>query len=241
MLQLAVELVRIRSFFGDAPYSDCLPSCHPQVLGTAPYVTMTRVSLRQRANRRATRRACFLTHVVLLEVSALCDVEGIESGDEYDVPDSLLWLLLSRRKLRALVANRYLHMGRDLAPKTAEWGNYVLDALPEHRWRGLVRIDRSTYTLLTDLLSEHLPESRVPLDRPISTDRVQNIALFRLGLDGNSASTLIFFLLYNCGHVRVAGRDVWICAKTDAMLCLFPILMRILCPQVSTPLRTSSR
>jgi len=155
---------------------------------------MTRVSLRQRAIRRATRRVRFLTHVVILEVTGFCDLEGIGSGSEDDVPASLLWLLLSRRKLQALVANRYLHMHRDFVPKSAQWGTYMLDALPEHRWRRVVRVGRSTYNLLTDLLSEHLPRSHVPGDRPITPDRVQKIALFRLGHYGNSASTFFFFL-----------------------------------------------
>jgi len=74
----------------------------------------------------------FPTHVVTLEVTGFCDLEGIESGIEDDVPASLLWLLLSRRKLQALVANRYLHMHHDFVPKGAQWGTYVLDALPEH-------------------------------------------------------------------------------------------------------------
>jgi len=89
----------------------------------------------------------------ILTVTGFYDLKGIESESEDDVPASLLWLLLSRRKLGALVANRYLHMHRDFVPKSAQWGTYVLDALPEHRWRRVVRVGRSTHNPLIGLLS----------------------------------------------------------------------------------------
>jgi len=81
---------------------------------------MTRVSLRQRAISRASRRVRFLTHVVILEVTGFCDLKGIGSESEDDVRASLVWLLLSRSKLQALVANRYLHMHPGFVPKSAQ-------------------------------------------------------------------------------------------------------------------------
>jgi len=163
---------------------------------------MAGVSLRQLVIRRARCRVRLLTHVASLEVIGLYDLEwieeGIEGGSKYDVPAPLFWLLLSRRmlsrrELRTLVARRFLHMGRGFVSKSVEWGTYVLDAFPEHRWRIVVLMGRSTYNLLTDPLREHLPQSGVPGERPVSTDRVQKISLFRLGLYGSSASTFEFF------------------------------------------------
>jgi len=94
---------------------------------------MARVSQRQRSIRRATRRVRILTLLVSLEVSDSCDLDAIEGRSEEDVSFSLLLLLLERSRLRKLIANRYLHMSRGFAPKSAEWGMYVLDALPQHR------------------------------------------------------------------------------------------------------------
>jgi len=164
-----------------------------------------RVSLRQRAVRRATRRVRFLEVMAALEVTGLCGPEGLEDGSEDDVPACLFLLLLVRSRLRTLLARRYLHMHREFVPKSAEWGTYVLDNLPEHQWRNVVRMRRSTYTQLTGLLSEHLPETRVSGDRPISVDRLQRMALFRLRHYGNSASTLRNVNAW--GEVRVADKD----------------------------------
>ena len=151
---------------------------------------MARVSQRQRSIRRATRRVRIFTLLVSLEVSDSCDLDAIEGRSEEDVPFSVLLLLLEQRRLRTLIANRYLHMSRGFVPKSAEWGMYFLDALPEHRWRSVMRMGRSTYNLLTSLLDEYLNDSCAHGGKPISTDRVQKIALFRLGHYGNSASTL---------------------------------------------------
>jgi len=147
----------------------------------------------------------FLEVMAALEVTGLCGPEGLEDGSEDDVPACLFLLVLVRSRPCTLLARRYLHMHREFVPKSAEWGTYVLDNLPEHQWRNVVRMCRSTYTQLTGLLSEHLPESRVSWDRPMSVERLQRIALFRLGHYGNSASTLCDVNALE--EVRVADKD----------------------------------
>jgi len=126
---------------------------------------------------------------VSLEASDSCDLDAIEGRSEEDVPFSVLLLFLERSRLRTLIASRYLHTSRGFVPKSVEWGMYVLDALPEHRWRSVLRMGHSKYNLLTNLLDEYLIDSFAHGGKPISTDRAQMIALFRLGHYGNSAST----------------------------------------------------
>ena len=90
-------------------------------------------------------------------------------------------LLLEWNRLRTFIHNRYLHMRRGFVSTSAEWGMYVLHALPEHPRRGVLRMGHSTLDILPNLLNENRNDSCAHGGKPISTDRVQKIALFRLG------------------------------------------------------------
>jgi len=129
------------------------------------------------------------TLLVSLELSDSWDYDAIEGQNEEDVPFSVFLLLLERSRLRTLIANRYLHMSPGFVLKSVKWDVRVLDALQEHRCRSVSRMGRSTYNLLTNLLDEYLGNTCAHGGKPVSTDRVQKIALFWLGHYGNSAST----------------------------------------------------
>jgi len=129
------------------------------------------------------------TLLISLEESDSWDYDAIEGQSEEDVPFSVFLLFLERSRLRTLIANRYLHMSPGFVSKSVKWGVRVLNALQEHRWRSVLRMGRSTYNLLTKLLDEYLDNTCAHRGKPISTDRVQKTALFRLGHYGNSAST----------------------------------------------------
>jgi len=152
-----------------------------------------------------------------------------QSGRCTSIP---FFLVLVRCRLRTLSARRYWHVNREFVPKSAERGTYVLDNLPEHQWRNVVRMRRSTYPVLTGLLSEHLPQSRLSWDGPKYVDRLQRIALFRLGHYGNSASTL--HDVYALGEVRVADND-HSCGNglISSLQHFYSCLFMIFSPQVS--------
>ena len=69
-----------------------------------------------------------------------------------DVSLGFFCLLVEQDRLRALLHNRYLRRGRCRLPKSRQWREVVLDALPDDQWRRFTRVDRGTYAMLAELL-----------------------------------------------------------------------------------------
>ena len=156
----------------------------------APH-SMARISRRQVAIRRHTRQVRLLTYFACFECVGLMEPATLEAFGN-DIQLSLFRLLRARRHLRTLLSNRYLDMSRGFFPKSNHWAFTVLNVLPKDQFRLYMRVNRSTYTHLGELLIPLLPR-RCRLGRPcLPADVVMKIGLFRLGHYGNATCTWLF-------------------------------------------------
>lgn len=153
---------------------------------------MGRVSLRKIAVRRAARRVRFLSALFRLEVGGLLPTCTLEACGLKGVSTAFMLLLWARRALRILLENRYLYMSRGCLPNSQQWGWYVIDQLPEHQWRVFMRMSRSTFSHLKDLLSAGLngSPSRRARRTAIPLDVEMKVALLRLGHDGQQSPSI---------------------------------------------------
>jgi len=152
---------------------------------------MGRVSRRQTAIRHPSRRLHLFTIVMCLEMVGLLSPVSMEAYGLKDVSPALFGMQLEQRRLRTLTENRYMCMDRRRVPKSKHWSLMVLDILPDDQWRRYVRVDRSTYVRLGELLALHLPFQRRPGRPRIPTDRSIKVGMYRLGHYGNCASTFV--------------------------------------------------
>ena len=172
--------------------------------GLRPATTNSRFSSRKTAIRRATRSVRFFALVICLEMVGLLSPQSIGVGLE-DVSLGFFCLLVEQDRLRALLHNRYLRRGRCRLPKSRQWREVVLDALPDDQWRRFTRVDRGTYAMLAELLEPHLPRQRRRGRPRISSDTIMKVGLYRLGHYGNGASTVIVQCFYIVGRVPCGG------------------------------------
>lgn len=154
---------------------------------------MARASRRQITVRVATRRVQFRTALVCLQVGGFVPRLSLDACGLSGVPASFLLLLCARQVLRTLRETRYLYVSRGSVPKSRHWGWHTIDELLESQWRVFMRMSRSPYAHLSELLAAQddvaLPRRR---RRPaIPQDVQQKVALFRLGHDGNGACELL--------------------------------------------------
>jgi len=165
---------------------------------------MARFSSRKTAIRRTTRSIRFFSLVIFLEMVGLLSPQSVGAGLE-EVSMGYFCFLVEQDRLLALLQNRYLPRGRCRLPKSRQWREVVLDALPDDQWRRFTRVDRSTCATLAELLEPHLPGQRLRGRRRISSDTIMNVGLYRLGHYGNGASTFIVQCLYIVGRVLRGG------------------------------------
>lgn len=163
---------------------------------------MARASLRQSAVRVSTRRVQFWTALVCLAVGGFVPRLSLDACGLSGVPASFLLLLYARQVLRTLLENRYLCMSRGSVPKSRHWGWHTIDELPESQWRVFMRMSRSTYAHLSELLvtQDEVAQPRRRRRPAIPQDVQQRVALFRLGQDGNGACEIF---LATCAWVEV--------------------------------------
>jgi len=153
---------------------------------------MARISRQQVAIRRHTRQVRLLTCFSCFECVGLMEPATLEAFCMDDIQLSWFLLLRARRQLSTLLSNRYLDMSRGFISKSNHWAFTVISVLPEDQFRLYVRVKRSTYTHLGELLFPFLPR-RLRFGRPcLPADVVMKIGLVRLGHYGNATSTWPF-------------------------------------------------
>jgi len=98
--------------------------------GLRPATTMARFSSRKTAIRRTTQSVRFFSPVICLEMVELLIPQSVGACLE-DVSLDCFCLLVEQDRLRALLHHRYLRRGRCRLPKSRQWREEVLDALPD--------------------------------------------------------------------------------------------------------------